>query len=150
MAVGYISTSIADTFGKGITVLDVDTQGAWELYDHSYMRDAFPKVYSEYKLLCYNDPNLVGTAKLFDEGGYRVVLLFTRKNRNEQKDVVLNNFSKCIFNLMNLISSELFIYSPIIGRRDKVFNEMVKIINDATKKANGEAGRNWFICREKP
>lgn len=134
---------------EGAVVIDADLQGAWEFGDQEQMRYAFPRAYNAYNRLCMNGLARVGTALIVEDCGYKIVILFTKRHRNDSKELTLSNFRLAIDDMIRKIPSDVFVYSPILGRADHCFDEMLKVIYRIGEEINGSAGYNWFVYNKK-
>lgn len=132
----------------GVFVIDVDLQGLWFGPEHSQFRDAFPKVYNLYRNICIHDyKNRLGTSILLEESGYKVALLVTKKTRKTKPEDALKYFESSIKHLFSIVPSDVFLFSPILARRDGNFNNYLVALSRLTGDTDGEAGRYWTICR---
>lgn len=132
---------------EGVLVIDTDLQGTWEFQEHARFRWAFPNTYRLYQKTCMYDYNRAGTCLLTEEGGYKLALLFSRVHRKDSKEDMLVNISKAIDELFRKVPCDVFIYSPVLARKDKCFD----VIRQGIKQkltVNGVASRNWFIYRK--
>lgn len=129
----------------GTLVVSVDTQGLWEYGDMDVMRWIFPRAYKIYKQMCIQRALTPGTAILLQEQGFKIVLLVTKRHRNDKQESILVNFKSCLERLANLLPSDEFIYSNILNRKDKCFQEMLKILEPMCKGSNCF---NWFIYKQ--
>lgn len=130
---------------NGVLVIDTNCQGVWETGALKEMRLAFPKIYSAYKRLCFNQLLNVGSCYILEEGGYKVALLVTKKNYlNRDRDTLLSNLDKALDELFSKVPSDVWLYSPIIGRRDACGIFLLKKIRD-----KNVLNYNWIICTKK-
>lgn len=134
-----------DLTHQGIMVLDTDLQGSWDTGDLKVIKKLFPKIYINYLRMCLN-PDLYkpGTAALLEDNGCKIGLLFTKRNRKTSKELVISNFEEAVIDLFKLTPSDLFLYSPVLGRKDKCFTELMLKMAKLTFPER----RNWFIYRE--
>jgi hypothetical protein len=134
---------------SGAIVIDADTQGAWEWGDHKYMRLAFPRAYSVYRTCCRAGFAKQGNCIVVDDSGYKIVILFTKRHRNDSKEIVIKNFASALKQMINRVSSDIFIYSSILGRDDHCFDEMIPAIKSITNTIDNTVGYNWFVYNKK-
>lgn len=130
--------------GEGVLVLDTHLQGAWETSDHARLRWSFPRTYKAYQATCFKDYKRVGTSMLLEEDGYKIALLFTRQNRKESKEKMMDNLSLALQDLFRKVPCDVYLYSPILARSDGCFNEIVLMLNKLTKPMN----YIWHVCRK--
>lgn len=149
--VEYTSNTIAEKMfiPNGVIAIDTDLQGVWETGDLLFIKNTFPLVYKVYQGACLNAIGKVGTCMLINEGGQKVILMFTKLNRHDGKPVAIRNFESCVKCLLNLLPPTDLIYSPVVGRKDKALSDMVLVINRVTRKENEALPpRKWYICRK--
>lgn len=136
----------SDLQGRGTMVIDCNLQGVWETGVLRKMKTIFPKMYKNYIYLCLSGSHLYkpGDAIAFSEDGYNFVFLMTKNRRKTSKEDILSNFEKAVKNLLFLVPSDVYLYSPVMGREDKCFSECLKIM----KKLVNPERREWFIYRK--
>jgi len=134
---------------SGVMVIDADLQGAWELGDQKEMRLAFPRAYEMYHRNCILGLARVGTSMLIEDSGYKIVILFTKKHRKDSKELVVTNFKLALDDMLHKVSSDIFIYSSILGRVDGCFNEILQLLYRTVGMKDGFAGYNWYIYNKK-
>lgn len=127
-----------------VLVIDVDMHGAWETGYHEQMRYAFPRAYDIYREACLKGNDIVGSSMIIEDSGYKIAILFVKKHRKDLKEKLLKNFSKALADMLQKVPSDLWIYSPILGRKDKAFNELIVEINRQTYLQKN----NWFIYKK--
>lgn len=126
-------------------VIDTDMNGAWEHGYHEQLKYTFPRAFEIYKSMCfYNHQNAVGTSVVIEEAGYKIGILFTKKHRKTSPEETLKNFKKALANFLEKISSDTWIYSPILGRHDRMFPQYIIEINRLVSKDNF----NWFVYKK--
>ncbi len=149
MSISFVNKELLeeDLSYRGVIVIDTNLQGAWETGILYQMKMAFPKIYKHYMSICLRGDRLYkpGDAVLLTEDGYKVVLLFTKDKRKVARSIVLSNLEIAIKNMLRLVGSDEFIYSPILGREDGQFVETLSTI----KKLIKPELRNWFIYTRK-
>lgn len=133
----------------GAIVIDSDMQGAWELGDQAQMKLAFPRAYEMYHRHCQLGLAKVGTCMLVEDSGYKIVILFTKKHRKDSKALIISNFNLALDDMMSKVPADVFIYSPILGRADHCFTEMLESLYRIVRTVNGVVGYNWFIYNKK-
>lgn len=135
--------------GEGVIVIDADLQGAWEIGDQEQVKWAFPRAFEMYHRYCQTGKAKVGTCMLVDDSGCKIAILFTKKHRKDPKELVLTNFNLAIDDMLRKVPSDNFIYSPILGRIDHCFDEMLEKIRKVGASIDGALGYNWFIYNKK-
>lgn len=148
MAIKFVKEqfSLEDLKDRGVIVVDTNLQGLWEFGDLKLMQYAFPKIYAYYQKICKN-PDLVkpGRCLLLEEDGYKVALLIAKRNRKEDLQTASAQFEEAVKDLLRIVPSDVFIYSPILGRYDKYFGTYATIINKLIRPEL----RNWFVYTKK-
>lgn len=134
---------------QGAVVIDADLQGAWEFNDQEQMKWAFPRAYDVYHKFCLEGLAKVGTSLVVEDCGYKIVILFTKKHRKDKVESIINNFNLAIDDMVRKIPSDTFIYSPVLGRVDHCFDEMLQKLYKVAGHLNREVGYNWFIYNKK-
>lgn len=133
----------------GAVVIDADLQGAWEFGDQEQMKWSFPRAYEFYRQHCLKGLARVGTCLLVEDSGYKVAILITKKHRKDSKETVLKNFEAAIQDLTRKVPSDVFIFSPVLGRADHCFSEMISFIVKVCKEIDGSVGYNWCVYNNK-
>lgn len=151
MMVSFVNEDFlsSDLQGRGVLVVDCNLQGLWETGLLKAMKSVFPKTYRRYMRLCLfgnKDHKLykAGDAIMFEEDGYKFVFLITKTRRKTDKEEILKNMEQAIKNMMALVPSDIYLYSPVLGREDKCFTETLKIMR---RLAQPEM-RTWYIYRK--
>lgn len=149
MGVIFLPRDVLAKETDGIVLIDVHLQGFWE---HENFIAKFPETYAWYQQICRNAyKGRVGSTILTEEGRNKIGLMVTKQHRKTPKDNVITNFRNCVNDLFNKVPSDVFLYSPILGRHDYCGVEVHKMLENlviAEEKLSGEAARKWFICRE--
>lgn len=139
----FLWTTEAGT--NGVMVFDVNLQGTFErtaMLDFEYR---YPRVWKQYKKLCLTGYNsLEGNAILIEDGGERVILMFTKRNRKETRDKMLENFKFALDKLFQILPKGAEVYSDVMGRPDKMWCEYFKVLTSETI----EKDVTWNVCRE--
>lgn len=130
----------------GLFVIDANLQG---IVEYEGFAENFPKAFNIYQKVCrFNYKNRVGKIMIVEENNKRLAFLFTRQNRNEKEEVILENFNKCLIQLFNIVPSDIFIYSPFLGRKQRLTTKYFNAIR-RVEKSNGEASRVWRFFNER-
>lgn len=135
---------------SGIFVIDSDLQGTWATGEQRYFKESFPRLYDHYVRTCFVDRHFrVGSAMLVESEGYNFAILFTKEHRDAKKNCepLIHNFCKAVEDLFRLVPSDVWIYSPILGRNDQAFSSYLVNINSIIK--NEKCDRNWYIYTKK-
>ncbi len=146
MAIKYVKEAFLSSDGDGVYVLDVNLQGAWEFGDHRLMQMAFPKTHAYYQAICRKPLTFPPGKVIFcEEHGFKIALLITKKNRKDCNLVAIKNFEKALAEMLHLLPSDVWIYSPILGRQDKLMGTYATIINKNINKDK----RYWQVFTKK-
>jgi hypothetical protein len=133
----------------GLFIIDVDMQGVWLNAEQHLFYNAFPKTFKRYQMICrtqYKDK--AGTCIFLEEDGYKIALIVTKIYRKTKKEDVVENFERALKHLFTFIPSDVFLYSPVLGRGDRCGSEFLGKINKLLlNEKNGAAPRNWTVCR---
>lgn len=127
----------------GVFVVDADVQATWLTGESRYFAEAFPKLHKQVQKLSYQKLLREGTCMLFEQDGYKIAVLFTRKNRRTTEAQLQVNFQNALIDLFNKVPPDIYLHSPIVGRLDKCFTEyqltLSRLINQE------KAHRRWFV-----
>lgn len=132
-------------FASGTIVIDTDLQGAWEMGDNEMVKWSFPRAYEVYRKYCLGRLIQPGNCLLIEDGDNKIAMLITKRHRNDPKPMVLNYFQMAMKDFVRKIPCDEFIYSPILGRRDKCFDEMKILLNGICKETKSNPGYTWFV-----
>lgn len=126
-----------------VLVFDTDLQGAWEFGHKEDIKWGFPRVYPLYREVCMEKYKTApGSSLLIEDSEYKIGLLFTKRNRNEQsKEDMTKNFINSVVDLFRKLPDDAWIYSPILGREDKMFPSYLVELRRLTKLYN----HHWHI-----
>jgi hypothetical protein len=149
MAVKFVKENLfSKDRSAGLFIIDVDMQGVWLNADQDMFYNAFPKSFKRYQMMCrtqYKDK--AGTCIFLEEDGYNIALMVTKIYRKTKREDVIENFERALKHLLTVIPSDVFLYSPVLGRGDGCGTEFFGKINSLLNEKNGTAPRNWTVCR---
>lgn len=133
-----------DITNEGIVIVEANLSG---IMNYPGFAEAYPKAHDLYVKTCmFNYKNRVGTFMAVEDGDKKVIIIFTSYGRKEPKEQVIEAFKAGLYKVFNILPSDVFIYSPILGRRSLMFSEYINTIKSISSLIKGEAPRHWVVC----
>lgn len=141
----YIDDSLIMTAtpNEAVYVIDGDVQATWLTGEAKYFSESFPKIHKQLKRLSYNKLLKAGNCYLLEDEGYKIAVLITKKDRRTTSMERQKYFQSAVLDLFSKVPSDVFIYSPVLGR---VEDDWVDYDLTISRLINQEKlARCWFV-----
>lgn len=141
--VKYDKINAFDIAEQGVVIVEADLSG---VLNYPGFAEAYPKAFDLYQKTCmFNYKNRVGTYMVVEDRGKKVIMIFTAYKRKTDKPQAIEAFKSGLFKVFHMLPSDVFIYSPILGRRNLMFTDYMNTIRSITSLTK-DAPRVWTVC----